>query len=103
MPLVHVIHRGLQSQFLQSAQTADSKHDFLADALVTIAAVKLVGDLAMIGALGFCGMLLSSRYSFTRPTSIRQTFRNTCVRRRASQLTSSSLPSARVTGVTGSE
>src|SRR5579863_6327463 len=50
MPLVHVIRRGLETQLLQSAQTTDSQDDFLPDPRVTIAAVKLVGDLAVVGA-----------------------------------------------------
>jgi hypothetical protein len=50
MPLVHVIRRRLQPQRLQRAQAADSQDDFLTNTGVTVTAVKLIGDLAMIGA-----------------------------------------------------
>ena len=77
MPFVHVIDGRAEAQRLERAQAADAQHDLLLDALVIVAAVELIGDLAMLRPTAFWGMLLSSRYSLTRPTSMRQTFRNT--------------------------
>ena len=103
MPFVHVKDGGAEAQRLERAQAADAQHDLLLDALVIVAAVQLVGDLAMLRR-AFCGMLLSRRYSFTRPTSIRHTFRNTSTPLRSTLTSSSPLPSAgRFTGVIGSE
>ena len=53
VPFVHVIDGGAEPQLLERAQAADAQHDFLADALVIVAAIKLIGDLAMLG----CGVL----------------------------------------------
>ena len=68
MPFVHVIDGRAEAQRFERAQAADAQHDLLADALAIIAAIELVGDFAVLAAARFCGMLLSSRYSFTRPT-----------------------------------
>ena len=70
---------GFRSHCLQRPQSADAQHDFLPNALVQVAAIQLIGDIAGIPGAGFRGMLVSSRYSCTRPTSMRQTFRKTSV------------------------
>src|SRR5579863_3626572 len=44
---VHVIDGGTEAQRLERAQAADAQHDLLLDALVIVAAVELIGDLAM--------------------------------------------------------
>ena len=67
------------------------------------AAVELVGDFAVFFGSLFCGMLLSSKYSFTRPTWMDQTLRNTSVPLRSTLTNNSPPPSGRVTGVMGSE
>ena len=39
---------GSNAQLLERAQAADAEHDLLADALVDIAAIELVGDVAVL-------------------------------------------------------
>jgi hypothetical protein len=51
MSFVHVMDGRLDAQFLQSAQSAYSQHDFLPDALMNIAPVELIGNLAVLGRL----------------------------------------------------
>ncbi len=48
MPFVHVIDGGAEAQRLERAQAADAEHDLLVNALVIVAAVELIGDLAML-------------------------------------------------------
>ncbi len=50
--LVHVIDRRLQAQRLQRAMPADAEQDFLLQAHLQIAAVKLIGDIAIVLAIG---------------------------------------------------
>ena len=47
---VHVIDGGLQTQGLQRAIAADAEQDLLADAHLAVAAVELVGDVAILRA-----------------------------------------------------
>jgi len=42
--LVHVAHHGVEAERVQGAQAAHSQHDLLADAVLLVAAVELVGD-----------------------------------------------------------
>ena len=53
MAFVHVPDRGLQIQPVQRAQAADSQDNLLPDARKIVAAIKLIGDLAMFDALVF--------------------------------------------------
>ena len=46
--LVHVVDGGVQAHRLQGAHAADAQHDFLPDARVDVAAVELVGDVAVL-------------------------------------------------------
>ena len=48
MALVHVKDGGLEIHGPQRAQAADAEHDLLADARIHVAAVKLVGDVAVL-------------------------------------------------------
>src|SRR5208337_799918 len=48
MPFVHVINGGMKPQRLQGAISADAEHDLLPDAHLPIAAIKLVGDMAIV-------------------------------------------------------
>src|SRR5271165_7361366 len=48
MPFVHVINGGMKPQRLQGAISADAEHDLLQDAHLPIAAIKLIGDMAMV-------------------------------------------------------
>jgi len=52
VPLVHVVNGGLQSQSLEGAIPADAEEDLLFEPHLEIAAVKLVGDDAVLGAVG---------------------------------------------------
>ena len=52
VPFVHVVHGRLVAQFLQRPQAPNTQHDLLADALVMVAAVELVGDLAIFRPIG---------------------------------------------------
>ena len=52
MALVHVIHRRLQAQRFQRAISADAEQNLLLQAHLQIAAVKLVGDVAILRAVG---------------------------------------------------
>jgi hypothetical protein len=49
MALVHVVDGGAQAQRRQGTDTADAQQDFLANAQIMIAAVKLVGDVPIFG------------------------------------------------------
>src|SRR5271167_4524650 len=47
-PVVHVIDGGMKSQRLQDAVSPDAEHDLLPDAHLPIAAIKLLGDMAIV-------------------------------------------------------
>ena len=53
MAFVHVEHRRLQTHRLQRSQSADSEHDLLPDAHVIVAAIELIGDVAVIRLIVF--------------------------------------------------
>ena len=46
--LIHVEHGGLPPHRFESAHAADAKHNLLADAFIDIAAVKRIGDIAIL-------------------------------------------------------
>src|SRR5665213_2322806 len=48
MPFVHVIDGGAEAQRLKRAQAADAEHNLLLDALVIVAAIEMIGDLAIL-------------------------------------------------------
>ena len=52
VPLVHVVHRRLQSQRFQGAISADAEEDLLFQPHLEVAAVKLVGDDAVFRMVG---------------------------------------------------
>ena len=52
MAFVHVINRGLQAERLQRAMSADAEEDLLFQAHLQIAAVELIGDIAIFRAIG---------------------------------------------------
>jgi len=69
VPFVHVENGGLDSQRLQRPHAADAEDDLLADARMDVAAIQAVGDVAVVRSR-FSGMFVSSRNSFTLPTSM---------------------------------
>ena len=48
VPLVHMEHGGLQTDRLERPHAADPEHDLLADARIDVAAVKRIGDVAIL-------------------------------------------------------
>ena len=73
---VHVIDGGVESQGFEGAQAADAEDDFLANALVIVAAVELVGDLAML-ADGVLRDVAVEQVELHAADSMHQTLRNT--------------------------
>jgi hypothetical protein len=48
MPFIDMPYRGLDSHLPQRSDTANAKQDFLLDAQVTVAAVELMRDIAVV-------------------------------------------------------
>ena len=51
MSFVHVMNGRPDTQLFQCAETADTKHDLLADALVNVSAVQLICDFTIFREL----------------------------------------------------